>query len=98
LSYSHHSLSTSSGDKTSVAAIEKYYKTVSMACSPQSPAKAFDVTDVEKENPLGTFDDDDTSDQEYMDELAKMDFSEWNFAYMSFIDEPDLIWRWWIWK
>jgi hypothetical protein len=90
-------LVTASGDKTSVAATERYYKAVSTACSPSSP-KVIDST--EGQNSASVFDDDDdTSDQEYSDpDLTSYDFSEWKFAEMSFVGEPDLIWRWWIWK
>lgn len=75
---------TSLHDKTSLPAIQLYYEAVSRVCP--SEKKALDGS--------SAFDDA-TDVSRAVDPKA---FQDWNFAHLSFDDEPRMIWRWWIWK
>lgn len=91
--------STSNADKNSLIALQNFHDAVRIICGEETVEMATRNTKEEGDSsasaPSDAFE---MGDQEAAAARATGAAPSYQFAHLSFEDEPDMIWRWWIWK
>jgi hypothetical protein len=81
-------LVTSQNDKVTIPATSVFYEAVGKTCPTDPTAGDSSAAD-------DIFDGESADLDTHIDPAS---FKDWQFAQLSFDEEPGMIWRWWIWK